>query len=106
MLLLGMTISGMILRSALPSHISADPRFIPAEQENGRRYCHPPNVTILQLYQEYYDDSDEDTNHSAVDDAIIYDFSQMEEMDFQVGVLVYYENYRIPYPSLTINIFN
>lgn len=45
-----------------------------------RRYCDPPNMTALAIY---YDSSEE------IDENDDYDFSQLQEMSFQVNKNIY-----------------
>lgn len=83
MVFLGFVISGVIehcLTVALTqNNISAQSVAIQVGNENNgtryRRYCDPPNMTALAIY---YDSSEE------IDENDDYDFSQLQEMIFQV----------------------
>lgn len=88
MLCLGMVISGMIERSVYPAPTSVSANIFPGlsisahpyNKTASRRYCDPPNVTVMRLYEMYYDSEEESSERD-------YDFAQMEELDFQVSML-------------------
>lgn len=83
MVFLGFVISGVIehcLTVALTQNdISIKSLTIQIGNQNGtrsRRYCDPPNMTALAIYYDSSEEIDEDDD---------YDFSQLQEMAFQVN---------------------
>lgn len=80
LIFIGFAISGMVehgITVALHDLTPTKPAGAPEDNtRTSRRYCDPPNMTALAIY---YDSSEE----THINDE--YDFSQLQEMFFQVG---------------------